>query len=230
MKQYSLHTFLVFTLLLITACGQEAKTDFDNSSLAIQGKSLICSEATGLNISAKQKAFRDSTTNSLNLNYTLLRLTSVPLSFSSSGAITFSTWKVSAANTKSDEKAVSFNIHIDGIGYAYNSFVSEISYAQLSAIAAGRQMTVDTLLNKSAIVVYLDDKTGEFEGLTIKHSASNTSLDMLLLPVKLSPIDYAVDSDGVSARPELLQSLHPMAAFRNETIEQLTARADKFCF
>lgn len=216
---------------LLSACANNPQSgSTDASSQAVQSKSLLCNLGTSTYISAKQKVFRDAATGNIDLNYTQIRLTAVPSVFlsTSGGTLTISKWKVTSANTKVNQTAVSFKPLLDGIGYVGN-WQTTLTYSFLVSVASSYNMTVVDVLSKLTLVAYLNDSIGEYEGINITHSSSGNQLDMLIPPFALTPADYSVDSDG-STRPALLQTLHPFINYQTETAAQLATRAAAFCF
>src|SRR5690606_25010724 len=117
-KQLLTTLLLTATALLLTACGAEQVANSDFSSRtpvttvgdATTKHLAYCNKGSGNDISAKLKAYQESTTNNIRMDLVVVRLTSLPSTFTSdSSYITMWKWLANTSgHTYLDQTALNF--------------------------------------------------------------------------------------------------------------------------
>lgn len=231
----------------VTACGSKKESGTTDSSSRIvnvpttqaSGTKPIayCNLGTGSEISAKLKAYSDG--NSFNMNYVLLRLTSLPANFSSNVSY-ISMWKWlanSSGATYLDGTALNFMLVDAASGKALTSWKKTLMWKDISSIAESKSITDPKVFFESVtILVDLKDAAGDYDVLKITNYdlSTNTSLsqmDVLLPLFHANPADYALESNG-AARSGVLQNLHPFKSYASQgfSASQFQTMANDLCF
>lgn len=246
-KQLFTTLLLTGVALLLTACGAEQVANTDLSSrtpVATVGDATTkhlayCNKGAGNDIAAKLKTYQESTTNNIRMDLVVLRLTSLPSTFTSDSSY-FTMWKWLANNsgyTYLDQTSLSF-ILIDSVtGQAVTNWRTTLRWSDVSTAASKLEITdPQTFFNRMNIIVDLKDVAGEYDVLKISNYSVSTNkaigqMDALLPLFAANPADYSVEPTG-GARASVLQALHPFKDLvgQNWSSSQYQSMSNNFCF
>ncbi|MNT27102.1 hypothetical protein D3C72_1627180 [compost metagenome] len=229
----------------MTACSKEGATEWTELASRLPdtgGMSTAlayCNQASTANFVMKLQAYVDGTTNQVNMNYAVVKLTAVPAAFSS-GTSHIALWKW-LANTSNqvtfDQTALLMYAYDSQTGTSITGWKNTLRWSDLSAkYTEWGSTSVAAFLARVNIIVNLKDPNGEYDVLELAHYTTSTGaligqVDALLPIFAANPNDYATDSSGGN-RAARLKALHPFAsqASQNLTSAQYQTMSQNYCF
>lgn len=244
--QQILKTLLSLSLLgTLSACGSKKESGaVDTSSRIVPTDTTstaskpyaYCNSGTGSEISAKLKAY--STGESYNVNYILVRLTSLPANFAENASY-ISMWKWlanSSGSTYLDGTALNFMLFDVASGKALTTWKKTLMWKDISDAANAKNISdPKAFFENITILVELRDVAGDYDVLKVTNYelGSNTMISQMdaLLPIfHADPSDYAVEGNG-AARAGVLQGLHPFKDHAGKfSASQFQTMANDLCF
>jgi hypothetical protein len=228
----------------MTACSNSNDTSsYDLASRDIDSSGsnsylAYCNQGSAANYTVKLQAYVASSTNQINYNYAVMRLSSVPSTFTG-GTSHFALWKWYADSSNAvtfNQTALQFYVYDTSTGDAITGWINTLKWSDISAKYASSGLTVANFLARLNIIVYLDDPNAQYDVLELASYTTSTGaligqLDMLLPVFAANPNDYATEANG-SARAARLKALHPFAsqASAGLTSAQFQTMSQNYCF
>jgi hypothetical protein len=249
MKTNLKNTILVVTAALaLSACaprGSDSGTSDLTSRLPDTNTSsstkplAYCNQATASDITAKLRAYVDPSTNTVRMDYMLVRLTALPANFKSDTAyISMFRWLANTSGAASlDSTALSFYIMNPNTGLAITSWKTTLRWSDVSTAASSLGYSDPTsFFAAMKIVVNIKDTNGDYDVLRIVNYELSTNkasgqVDALMPLFYANPADYATESTG-AGRAAVLTSLHPFKSSISSgyTSSQFQSMANSYCF
>lgn len=234
--------------LILTACGAK-KSGSGSSDFASRVETITSSQASAyafcnqketVDFKFKLKAVTTST-NAVNPNQINLRLLKTPADFYvGSGTLYFWRWKAYKINgidqTEIDPQPLYFQIINPSTGLPLNTvWQNSLKWADVVETANSWGFTTpEQFFSTVTIVVDLKGDGKDYDAIKVSQYETGTTTlkshtDALLPLFSANPSDYAIETDGVSPRADILKALHPFNAM-SMTTEQYKSASDNFCF